>query len=88
MNLPCKYFTVWKTAVQNIQWLAVVVAVFRFVLLLHLISNTGVTVTNMLVNVTLMLSVIACRLINIKYQINSKYQNKTYTIHRCNVMLT
>jgi len=71
LNLPCKYFTVWKTAVHNILWLGAVVAVFS--LLLHVI--TGVTVTSMLVNVALMLNGFVD---SYRLYLLSKYQNKTH----------
>ena len=64
---------------QNIPRLAAVVTVFSFFLLLRLI--TGVTVTSMLVNVTLMLSVIWMT----RSTYFLKYQNKTQYI---DVMLT
>ena len=75
-----KISTVLKTAVQNIPWLAAVVGVFSFFLLLYLI--TGVTVTSMLVYVTLMLSVIS--LTHSTYFLDIKIR---HTVHRCNAFL-
>ena len=77
------------SAKYRLQWLAAVVAVFIFFTLYTELVSTGVTVTSMLVNVTLMLTwVWFCWLINIKYQINSKYQNKTHTVGYIDVTIT